>query len=119
MIIHQSEAKYLQTGQNIVPGGTNAFLQFLMKFVAPGFNTWFQYKSCEPDILINGIFDLNPLGFDAVILPTPGHTPGSISIIVGNELAFVGDTLFSVFHGRFSTICQQCSAIDQQLEKID
>jgi len=31
------------------------------------------------------------------LLHTPGHTPGSISVIIDNEIAIVGDTMFGVF----------------------
>jgi glyoxylase-like metal-dependent hydrolase (beta-lactamase superfamily II) len=36
---------------------------------------------------------LDIYGLDAVVLHTPGHTPGSTSLIVGGQVAFVGDLL--------------------------
>jgi hydroxyacylglutathione hydrolase len=39
------------------------------------------------------------MGFNATILHTPGHTPGSMSLIVDGEIALVGDCMFGVFKG--------------------
>ncbi len=35
----------------------------------------------EPDLLFSGPADLTRWGVDASIVPTPGHTPGSISVV--------------------------------------
>jgi glyoxylase-like metal-dependent hydrolase (beta-lactamase superfamily II) len=40
--------------------------------------------------------DVSPLAF----LPTPGHTPGSVSLLVNDELLLTGDTLFVGSAGR-------------------
>lgn len=40
-------------------------------------------------------FDLSPYGVEAQVLHTPGHTPGSISVLAG-EIAVVGDLLMSI-----------------------
>jgi glyoxylase-like metal-dependent hydrolase (beta-lactamase superfamily II) len=37
------------------------------------------------------------MGFNAYILHTPGHSSGSVSIIVDDEIALVGDTMFGIF----------------------
>ncbi|MBP1668661.1 MAG: Zn-dependent hydrolase, partial [Bacteroidetes bacterium] len=55
------------------------------------------YDPCKADLVIEERFDLNDLGFNAYILHTPGHTPGSISLIVDDEIALVGDCMFGVF----------------------
>jgi glyoxylase-like metal-dependent hydrolase (beta-lactamase superfamily II) len=45
------------------------------------------------DILIEDDFDLTPYGVEARTLHTPGHTPGSISIITNDGRALVGDLI--------------------------
>jgi glyoxylase-like metal-dependent hydrolase (beta-lactamase superfamily II) len=61
----------------------------------------------EPEFAIDGSqFDLLlaegdrlPLGsFEVQVLATPGHTPDSLSYLVG-DAAFVGDTLFAPYYG--------------------
>ena len=55
----------------------------------------FGYQPFIPDMWISGETILE--GFPIQIIPTPGHSKGSISIIVDKEIALVGDTLFGVF----------------------
>jgi glyoxylase-like metal-dependent hydrolase (beta-lactamase superfamily II) len=47
----------------------------------------------EPGIILRGTFDLKKFGVDGVVEPTPGHTPGSVSIFLSNGEAIVGDLL--------------------------
>jgi glyoxylase-like metal-dependent hydrolase (beta-lactamase superfamily II) len=51
----------------------------------------------EKNILIDTKFDLNNFGFNAYIMHTPGHTTGSVSVIIDDEVAIVGGCMFGVF----------------------
>jgi hydroxyacylglutathione hydrolase len=53
-----------------------------------------RYPPLDPDILIADSFDLRPFGIDGTVIPTPGHTPGSVSVFLGNGDALVGDLIF-------------------------
>lgn len=99
VIIHQSEAECLNKGCNILPSGTNFITKFLVKTFARQFSSVTGYQPCNPDITFENTFDLSSAGFKACLLHTPGHTPGSASLIVDNEVALVGDTMFGVFPG--------------------
>lgn len=48
---------------------------------------------CEPDILVKGEVDLHPYGVDAIMAPTPGHSPCSYSIFLDSGEAIVGDVV--------------------------
>lgn len=50
---------------------------------------------------LQGNEDLAFEGFAVKVVPTPGHTAGSVSYVIGNA-AFTGDTLFSGSMGRCS-----------------
>ncbi len=97
VVIHNSEAAYLLAGTNILPAGTNPISKLLVRVFAKQFISIAKYKPCHPDILVDDFFDLSSYGFNAFLIHTPGHTEGSISIIIDNELAIVGDTMFGVF----------------------
>lgn len=56
----------------------------------------FGYNPFSPDLLIQDEILLGNQRI--VILPTPGHSSGSVSLIIDSEIALVGDTLFGVFH---------------------
>lgn len=50
------------------------------------------------DILLDDGEDLASFGLDAVVVHTPGHTPGSSSLLVEKRLALVGDLLSTRGH---------------------
>lgn len=55
------------------------------------------YDAFKPDILLtsNDTFNLNQYGIDGKVIATPGHTEGSISVVIDNDKAFVGDLISS------------------------
>lgn len=97
ILVHRDEAEFIINGLNKFPNGTNALTRFFIKNMANKFAARFNFPPCNCDILINTKFELNEFGFDAYILPTPGHSIGSISIIIDNEIALTGDALLRVF----------------------
>ena len=57
----------------------------------------FRTNKYEPDILITDNWDyLKTLGFDATIIPLPGHTYGSLGILSGNVL-YCGDAFTALW----------------------
>lgn len=99
VMVHETEAGYLASGNDNVPGGTTMISGFLVKKFARIFSKTFRYNTCEPDIIIDHFYDLTPAGIKGYVLHTPGHTDGSVSIIIDDEIAVVGDTMFGVFPG--------------------
>lgn len=97
---HRTEVPYLSRGENVLPAGTTWLTRPLMALLGPRLSPYFKYPPLQPDIIVGEEYDLRPLGFEAAILHTPGHTSGSISVIVDREVAVVGDALFGIFPGR-------------------
>jgi hydroxyacylglutathione hydrolase len=97
VIINAEEAKYLEKGENIIPHGTNIFTRLLIKNLPPALTRRLNYEPCFPDVLTDQYSDFIDTGLDIHIIHTPGHSPGSQSIIVDNEIALVGDAIFGVF----------------------
>lgn len=97
--VQRGEADFLRRGANPLPRGTVFAARLLADWLFAPLKDRFRYPPCEPDQVVDDCFDLAWLGFPAVILPTPGHSPGSQSLILDNEIALVGDALFGVFPG--------------------
>jgi len=99
IIMSQKCARYLELGFNHVQPEekyASTPLQYAItlfqKLSGKLSNTFLPYYARSGDILLGEEFaDLLPIaGIDGIILPTPGHTEDSISLVVG-ENAFVGD----------------------------
>jgi hydroxyacylglutathione hydrolase len=97
VIVQKEEAGYLSNGDNILPNGTTIFTRLIMNVLGKRLFSKFKYEPCNHDLLVDSIFDLKGFGFNAYLMHTPGHTIGSMSIIIDNEIAIVGDTMFGVF----------------------
>jgi hydroxyacylglutathione hydrolase len=97
VIVHQNEVPFLTTGENILPQGTNPISKTIVRLFAKQFISLAKYEPCQVNLTVDSVFDLADFGFNAFISHTPGHTTGSVSVIIDDEIALVGDTLFGVF----------------------
>jgi glyoxylase-like metal-dependent hydrolase (beta-lactamase superfamily II) len=99
VIAHITEGPFLAKGENIATDGTSALPRLLIAFLGKRFAQRVRYEPCRPDIQIDPAYDLREFGFKASVLHTPGHSPGSLSVIVDDEIALVGDAMFGIFPG--------------------
>lgn len=53
----------------------------------------------QPDLLLTGEYNLDDHGVDARIIHTPGHTPGSVSVLLDQGDLIAGDMLTGGFLG--------------------
>lgn len=56
-------------------------------------------EGVEPDVLVEDELDLAPYGVQGRVISTPGHTPGSLSVLLPDGRAIVGDLFFGGFLG--------------------
>jgi glyoxylase-like metal-dependent hydrolase (beta-lactamase superfamily II) len=85
VVIHRSDMEALRTGRST----SSKKASILGRLVgSQGGKGW---DAIEPDIIVDGEMDLKDFGIDGVIIPTPGHTAGSLSILLGSGEALVGD----------------------------
>jgi hydroxyacylglutathione hydrolase len=92
--IHKDDSEALKTGVNpkLMPLGTKGKIMVglsgMMKMTG---------KGMEPDILIEGEMDLSKYGIAGKVVPTPGHTRGSVSVLLDGGCALIGDLIFGGF----------------------
>lgn len=99
VIVHHLEAEYLLTGNSPLPDGTNRFTKWIVKYPGSFAARFFTYERCKADILISDVLDLPFKNGYIKIIHTPGHSSGSLSVIIDEEIALVGDSLFGTFPG--------------------
>lgn len=100
IVVHKSEGDYLKNGENPKIDGT-VFLTKILSGILSGTNLLarLRYEPTDFDVSVDGEFELEPFGFPGYVLHTPGHSPGSMSVIIDHEIAIVGDAMFGVFAG--------------------
>ena len=113
VIVHRAEARFMEGEGMAVPGGTNAVTRFIVGTIGRAMAARC-VETCPCDILVDTIYDLSPFGLNAYVLPTPGHSPGSMSVVVDEEIAVVGDALFGVF--RWSVLPPYAADLDRTIE---
>lgn len=99
VIIHASEAELLSRGENTTIRGAVWYTRLIVRAAGEKGLARLNYMPTRADIWVNGHYNLNALGFDAYLLETPGHSPGSISCIVDNQFALVGDAMVGALCG--------------------
>jgi len=89
--IHRLDTDPLRKGLNPLLRPTGMAGQIVLPFVARGSTR--EFRPFEPDILIGGEMSLEPFGVKARVISTPGHTPGSVSIILSGGETVIGDLM--------------------------
>lgn len=93
LAIHAHDAHMLRRGSNdpLVP--TNLAGRMMRPF------TDRRFEPCEPDLLLEGERSLAEYGLPGRVLCTPGHTPGSLSLLLDHHEAIAGDLLIGGYLG--------------------
>ena len=86
VLCHVDEAEFLRNGTN---SDVVAHTWLLRKLISLAKEM--SIEPVEPDILIKDEFPLVDYGIDGKVIHTPGHTAGSLSVIIEGKSAFVGD----------------------------
>lgn len=91
--VHPADADAMARGET--PLGHTRSWGTVVKAVMPAVNRFLKPEPVEPDILLEDGMRMDPYGIDAVSLHTPGHTPGSTTLLVEGTVAFAGDLVSS------------------------
>lgn len=90
VLIHPLEAAIMEQAQVVIPPGTNC----LGKAFSCGgqvLKPFMRFPSARADILVSDHYDLHQFGIAGRVIATPGHTEGSLSVILASGEAMVGD----------------------------
>jgi hydroxyacylglutathione hydrolase len=91
VLVHELDKQALETGIGMIETlkPTSKFWDIALK---PRIRKS-KAGSCTPDIVLKGdaIFDLSTYGIHGKVIHTPGHTPGSLSVILDDGNAIIMD----------------------------
>jgi glyoxylase-like metal-dependent hydrolase (beta-lactamase superfamily II) len=89
--IHSADAEAMARGETRL--GTVRGRGWLGQLLLPLAQALLRPEATTADLTVEDGDTLRAYGLDATVLHTPGHTPGSSSLIVGGRLAFAGDLI--------------------------
>jgi hydroxyacylglutathione hydrolase len=90
VVMHESEKVYFDEDRFAMPKGVNTWGKMSLPLLFPFFKKIRFNKPVVDVVIKNPEFSLSDFGFEGKIYHTPGHTPGSISLLLNSGEAFVG-----------------------------
>jgi hydroxyacylglutathione hydrolase len=96
ILIHRNESHRLRKGWTPIPAGTRWKAKFLVG--AGRIFAWrlMKYPGAEADLVADELFDLKSFGFPGKVIHTPGHTFGSMLVLMDGGELISGDTFFGL-----------------------
>jgi glyoxylase-like metal-dependent hydrolase (beta-lactamase superfamily II) len=97
--VGRADADWLRTGTSPVLRPRSTAGRVLSTVIRPK-----PYPAVEPDLPVDQELPLELFGLPGRIVATPGHTPGSVSIVLDGREAIVGDLLMAMVSPRRPTL---------------
>jgi len=96
--MHCEEKEWLEQALTpLPPRGVTAWSRFLAGAIAM-YLPWVDVPAAEVDLVLEDrAFSLADYGIPGKIIPTPGHSGGSVSVLLDTGDAFVGDLAMNLF----------------------
>ncbi|MCA2002768.1 MAG: MBL fold metallo-hydrolase [Chloroflexi bacterium] len=91
--VHRADEGMMQTGKM---NNLNC-LRLEARMILPLVNK--PFPPVQPDLFVDETFNLSAFGVEGRILHTPGHTAGSVSVLLSDGAAIVGDVMMGGYMG--------------------
>jgi hydroxyacylglutathione hydrolase len=110
---------FLKSGYTPFPKGTSPVFRLISNLGASLFKKSAYYGPIDPDIIVKERYEIEKKDPVVYLIHTPGHTAGSMSVIVDNVHAIVGDTMFNIFpHTVFPPFANDVHALLESWQKL-
>jgi len=112
LAVHRADAGWLREGKLVWPKGVTAWGKTFRAVATPLMIPFIRVPAIAPDVLIGDEgLDLGPYGVEGRVVHTPGHSPGSVSVVLPSGEAFVGDLAMNgppmCLHPRFGVFAHE------------
>lgn len=100
--VHRLDAPLLVSGRIEIPPGITAVGRLFSRIGRKHpvlMSRLYRFEAVEPEISVTTEMNLTEIGFPVRLIPTPGHTAGSLTVLARDGKAFVGDLAFNVLRG--------------------
>ncbi|AFY55511.1 Zn-dependent hydrolase, glyoxylase [Rivularia sp. PCC 7116] len=117
--MHSSDSGMLERGDMFFNRKKPNILLGIMLPIIPIIFGFGNLEKCKPDLYLDDGYDLSKYGFDAKVIDLPGHSKGSIGILLeGTGDLFCGDLLENIDKPAFSSIIDDLEAANSSVEKL-
>jgi glyoxylase-like metal-dependent hydrolase (beta-lactamase superfamily II) len=96
VMVHRLEADRLRAGRSPLPPGTRWKAKVLVALGRIFARKLMKFPGAEPDLLVDESYNLATFGFPGRVIHSPGHTLGSMLVLMEEGQLIAGDTLFGV-----------------------
>jgi hydroxyacylglutathione hydrolase len=96
IMVHQSEEARLGKGFTPIPAGTRWKAKLMVAAGRIFARRIGAFPGAEADLLLRESFDLKEFGFPGKVVHTPGHTHGSMVVLMEGGELIGGDTIFGL-----------------------
>jgi glyoxylase-like metal-dependent hydrolase (beta-lactamase superfamily II) len=118
---HRDDAAKLTTGRTVWPPGITPWGRLVRALMGP-LVLRLPVVRFTPDILLNDDgMDLEPYGIPGSVIHTPGHSAGSVSVVLRSGDAFVGDLAMSFpacGHPQFGIFAEHPERLNASWERL-
>ena len=115
--IHQQDEEIMSRGET--PIWEAAGFGKVMAFFLPAAYPFLRPEPAKADIILNDGDNLTEFGIRGRVLHTPGHTLGSSSLVLDDQIAFVGDLVTNKGRPRLQRyFAQNWSQLPESLRRI-
>jgi glyoxylase-like metal-dependent hydrolase (beta-lactamase superfamily II) len=114
--MHNGDTKMVETGDMFIDAKGGLFFRLivsLMKLLGLS-----DYEKFTPDIYIEDNQELSSYGLNAIVIHTPGHSKGSISIMTSEGALFCGDILGNTKNPEITTLVDDLEQLNASVENI-
>jgi glyoxylase-like metal-dependent hydrolase (beta-lactamase superfamily II) len=115
--IHEADLDAMARGETVL--GSVRARGWLGKVLLPLAQVAFPPEPTRADLTVRDGDDLHDFGLEARVVHTPGHTPGSSSLLVSERVALVGDLVSTNLYPHAQRLyAHDWSAVAQSLARI-
>jgi hydroxyacylglutathione hydrolase len=118
VLVHETESVRLEKAQIVTPPPARLFGSLLGHIGHKMISVDRSFTAVKPEMTMKDEYALNDYGIDGSVYWTPGHTRGSLSIIMRNGEAFVGDLAVNFFITVFPFFAEDRNEILTSWKKI-
>lgn len=96
ILMGKAEIEAAAHGYTTIPRGTNPFITFISWMGRQIGASQFGYTPFSADIGVEDAYQLPDENLNIRVIASPGHSIGSISILIDDYIALVGDAMFGI-----------------------